>query len=82
MRIVQAVFGVFHHFELARELERRGHLSVIYSTFPWRRLKREELPRSKVQTFPWLHMPELLLQRRGFRSSGSTTTWLRRRLGF
>jgi len=63
MRIVQAVFGVFHHFELARELERRGHLSMVYSTFPWRRLKREGLPHSRVETFPWLHAPEFLLQK-------------------
>jgi starch synthase len=77
MRIVQAVFGVFHHFELARELERRGHLSVIYSTFPWQRLKREGLPRSKVQTFPWLHVPELLLHRRGIRNQ-----WLYDQMGY
>jgi starch synthase len=77
MRIVQAVFGVFHHFELARELERRGHLSVIYSTFPWQRLKREQLPRSKVQTFPWIHVTEVLLQRRGIRSQ-----WLYDHLGY
>jgi glycosyltransferase involved in cell wall biosynthesis len=63
MRIVQAVFGVFHHFELARELERRGYLKTIYSTFPWRRLQREGLPHSRVQTFPWLHTPEFLAQR-------------------
>lgn len=56
MRIVQAVWGVFHHFDLARELERRGHLQQIYSTFPWARLKREGIAHSKVQTFPWLHM--------------------------
>ncbi len=63
MKIVQAVFGVFHHFELARELERRGHLEVIYSTFPWRRLQREGIPHAKVQTFPWLHTTEFLLQK-------------------
>ncbi len=77
MRIVQAVFGVFHHFELARELERRGHLETIYSTFPWQRLKREGLPHSKVQTFPWFHVPEILLQRRGIRSQ-----WLYDQLGY
>jgi starch synthase len=77
MRIVQAVFGVFHHFELARELERRGHLSVIYSTFPWQRLKREGLSRSKVGTFPWFHLPEVLLQRAGFRSK-----WFYDHLGY
>jgi alpha-maltose-1-phosphate synthase len=61
MRIVQTVFGVFHHFELARELERRGHLQAIYSTFPWARLKREGIPRHRVHTFPWLHTPEMAL---------------------
>lgn len=77
MKIVQAVFGVFHHFELARELERRGHLETIYSTFPWQRLKREGLPHSKVQTFPWLHVPEYLLQSRGIPGR-----WLYDQLGF
>lgn len=77
MRIVQAVFGVFHHFELARELERRGHLSVIYSTFPWQRLKREGLPHEKVKTFPWLHVPEVMLNRAGVRSK-----WLYDQLGY
>ncbi len=77
MRIVQAVFGVFHHFELARELERRGHLSVIYSTFPWQRLKREGLPHSKVETFPWLHLPETLFHRTGLRSQ-----WFYDQLGY
>ncbi|MEG9435295.1 glycosyltransferase family 4 protein [Edaphobacter sp. HDX4] len=77
MRIVQAVFGVFHHFELARELERRGHLSAIYSTFPWRRLQREGLPPSRVQTFPWIHTAEFLLQK--YRVGGR---WLYDQLGY
>ncbi len=63
MKVTQAVFGVFHHFELGRELERRGYLERIYSTWPWQRLKREGLPHSRVETFPWLHTPEMLLQR-------------------
>src|SRR5271155_2762756 len=66
MRIVQTVFGVFHHFELARQLHRRGHLQRIYSTFPWQRLKREGLPRELVETFPWLHTPEMVMLRFGF----------------
>jgi alpha-maltose-1-phosphate synthase len=77
MQIVQAVFGVFHHFELARELQRRGHLSRIYSTFPWQRLKREGLPREKVKTFPWFHVPEILLRQRGIRGN-----WLYDQLGY
>jgi len=63
MRIVQTVFGVFHHFELARELHRRSHLQRIYSTWPWRRLQREGLPRELVQTFPWLQLAEHVAQR-------------------
>jgi alpha-maltose-1-phosphate synthase len=61
MKIVQASFGVFHHFELARELHRRGHLDRIYSTYPWRRLEREGLPRNLVETFPWVHTTQILL---------------------
>lgn len=64
MQIIQATFGVFHHFELARELNARGHLSRIYSTFPWRRLQREGVPREKVETFPWVQTPQVLLGRR------------------
>ncbi|SNT21009.1 Glycosyltransferase involved in cell wall bisynthesis [Granulicella rosea] len=63
MKIVQATFGVFHHFELARELLRRGHLERIYSTFPWRRLRREGIPRELVETFPWVHATQFVLGR-------------------
>lgn len=65
MKITQAVFGVFHHFALARELNRRGYLETVYSTWPWARLKREGLPHSKVETFPWIHTPETVLNRMG-----------------
>lgn len=66
MQIVQAVFGVFHHFELAHQLHRRGHLRKLYSTWPWARLKREGLPRSLVGTFPYLHGTDYVLGRTQF----------------
>ena len=65
MRIVQAVFGVFHHFELGRELANRGHLEKIFSTFPWARLRREGLDHRYVATFPWIQTPELALEHLG-----------------
>jgi alpha-maltose-1-phosphate synthase len=65
MQVIQAVFGVFHHFELAHQLRRRGHLRRIYSTWPWTRIKREDLPRSLVSTFPIVHTTEYLLNRTG-----------------
>ena len=77
MQIVQTVFGVFHHFELARELEHRGHLRCVYSTWPWSRLKREGLAHDKVETFPWLHVPEYLAGR-----APIDLTWLRDPLGY
>ena len=63
MQIIQTVFGVFHHFDLARELDRRGHLARIYSTWPWQRIQREGIPHDKVKTFPWIHTPEFVLRR-------------------
>ena len=77
MRVLQTVFGVFHHFELAREFHRRGHLQGIYSTWPWSRLEREGLPRDMVKTFPWLHVPEYLLGR-----SRLDLPWLADELGY
>jgi alpha-maltose-1-phosphate synthase len=70
MKIVQATFGVFHHFELARELQRRGHLERIYSTYPWRRLEREGLPRHLVETFPWFHTTQILLGQKNLTNPG------------
>lgn len=77
MRVSQAVFGVFHHFELARELDRRGHLDTVYSTWPWARLQREGLPRNKVRTWPWLHTPQFLLTR-----AGLMPAWLEDEVGY
>lgn len=57
MQVIQAVSGTFHHFDLARELESRGYLKRIYSTFPWMRLRREGVSRDLVRTFPWIHTP-------------------------
>jgi glycosyltransferase involved in cell wall biosynthesis len=63
MQVIQAVFGVFHHFELAHQLHQRGHLRRIYSTWPWARLKREGIPRELVKTFPLIHTADYLLRR-------------------
>ncbi|AFL86765.1 glycosyltransferase [Terriglobus roseus DSM 18391] len=91
MKIIQATFGVFHHFELARELDRRGHLERIYSTFPWKRLEREGVPHDKVETFPWMHTPQVMLQSRNllpqalkrfcnYRVATTLDTWMSRRM--
>lgn len=65
MRVSQAVFGVFHHFELAHQLRRHACLRTVYSTYPWSRLRREGLPHEHVETFPWIHGGLALLARYG-----------------
>jgi alpha-maltose-1-phosphate synthase len=78
MKVTQAVFGVFHHFELAHQLHRRNHLQKIYSTWPWARLKREGLPRSLVSCFPILHTTDYLLNQTRFypeRLSSKMNSW-------
>jgi starch synthase len=71
MRIVQAVWGVFHHFDLVRELERRGHLQRVYSIFPSPRLEREGRAPCKVRTFPWTHISYFIAGRYARRASDS-----------
>ncbi len=66
MQITQAVFGVFHHFELAHQLHQRNHLRRIYSTWPWARLRREGLPHEFVRTFPLIHTTDYLLRQTRF----------------
>jgi alpha-maltose-1-phosphate synthase len=68
--VVQAVVGTFWHFDLAREMERHGCLKLIYSTFPWKRLQREGVPREKVRTFPWIHTPQFILSGWGLIPAG------------
>src|SRR6185312_6448657 len=64
-RVIQSVAGTFHHFDLARELASRGFLTRIYSSFPWRRLRREGVPREFVRNFPWIHGPWMVAGRYG-----------------
>ena len=74
MQVVQTVVGVFHHFELAHQLARRGYLRRIYSTFPWARLKREGLDRALVTTFPIIHPLSYLLGRADLLSPSADAT--------
>ena len=73
MKVTQAVFGVFHHFELAHQMRRRNHLQKLYSTWPWARLKREGLPHSFVSCFPLIHTTDYLLNRAGLHSQRSSS---------
>jgi glycosyltransferase involved in cell wall biosynthesis len=69
MKVVLSTPGVFHHFALARELEKRNHLERIYTTYPWRRIQRESVSKSRVRTFPLIHPADILFSRKLFRGN-------------
>ena len=55
MDVIQIVIGRFHHFHLARQLERHGLLKSIWSGYPKFKLRDEHgIPSDKIKTFPWL----------------------------
>jgi len=59
MRVVQTVFGKFHHFHLARQLHERKMLVGIFSSYPSRKLRDQQIPMDMVHTFPYVHMAQL-----------------------
>ncbi len=52
MKVAIASIAPFHAFDLARQMERLGHLTRLYTAYP--RFKVDGLPAAKVSTFPWL----------------------------
>lgn len=58
MQVIQITPGRFHHFHLARQIERFGKLDAIYTGYPSFKLKDETgIPKDKIHTFPWLMAP-------------------------
>jgi glycosyltransferase involved in cell wall biosynthesis len=61
MRVCVASGGRFSAFNLAQQMERRGHLARLYTAYP--RWKVDVVPQEKVSTFPWLMVPTLAFAR-------------------
>jgi glycosyltransferase involved in cell wall biosynthesis len=58
MNVCQISIGRFHHFHLARQLERHHLLKAIYTGYPRFKLSDESgIPIHKINTFPWLQAP-------------------------
>lgn len=58
MNVTQISIGRFHHFHLARQMEKHGLLDAIWTGYPMFKLKEEQgIPRNKIRTFPWIHTP-------------------------
>lgn len=57
MKVALSSIGMFHMFDLARELHARGVLDKVFTGYPRFKLREEGLPQNKIDTFPWIHGP-------------------------
>lgn len=62
--------GKFHLFALARELLKRGMLGRIFSGYPSWKLRDEDIPKERLETFPWLQTPYMALGKWGLLGEG------------
>jgi glycosyltransferase involved in cell wall biosynthesis len=68
MNITVSVFGRLHAFYLAHQLEKRGSLDRLFTTYPRSEVQKYGISRSKVTAFPsmeaafrfWLKLPHSL----------------------
>ena len=73
MRVCIASTGRFHVYDLARQMERLGHLHRLYTGYPKWRIER--LPHDKIRSFPWLISPAMLFGKWGFHGLQSALNW-------
>jgi len=52
MKVYISVFGKFHAFDLARELDNKGHLYKIFTTYPKYALKKYNITDDKIISLP------------------------------
>lgn len=58
--------GRFHHFHLARQMQKLGLLREIWTGYPRFQLNAEQgIPTDKIKTFPWLQGPLMATGRLG-----------------
>lgn len=57
MKVALSSIGIFHMFDLARELLAQGALEKVFTGYPRFKLRDEGLPQTKINTFPWVHGP-------------------------
>ncbi|MBB3836416.1 glycosyltransferase involved in cell wall biosynthesis [Runella defluvii] len=61
-KITQISIGRFHHFHLARQLEKYNLLEAIWTGYPSFKLKDEDgIAVDKIKTFPWFRAPYMAL---------------------
>jgi glycosyltransferase involved in cell wall biosynthesis len=69
LQVALSTTGVFHSFDMARQLENAGMLAGIHTGYPKFKLRNTGVPRKKIHSFPWLKGPYM---------AGWVPDWLRR----
>ena len=60
MKVTQITPARFHHFHLARQMQKHDLLNAIYTGYPMFKLQDEKgIPTEKIKTFPWIQVPFL-----------------------
>jgi len=78
MKVVLSSIYRGHIYALARELLKLGDLSGLFCSYPSEvMLRRENIPRNKCYSFPWIHMPYMMARRLGLNNEKILQTWLR-----
>jgi len=80
MKVTISVGGKFHAFHLAGQLEKRGYLSGIFTSYPWFALKDSNLPRDKVNCLAIKEILERVLSKIPFLSKKADTRQTRKTL--
>lgn len=70
IKVTLVCIGKFHLFALARELLKKGMLERIFSGYPSWKLKDEDIPAERLETFPWLQTPYMALGKWGLLGDG------------
>jgi glycosyltransferase involved in cell wall biosynthesis len=75
-RVHVSVMGRFHAFDLARELDRRGRLGRLYTSYPHATLARFGLDAAKARTLPWVEVSARALRRLSPARAFAAEPWL------
>lgn len=63
IKVAIVCIGRFHHYDLARELSKRGMLERLFTGYPVWKLRDEGIPLDRVSSFPWLQTPYMALRK-------------------
>ena len=77
MRVVLSTIGRFHSFDLARQLERSGALTAIYTGYPRFKLGDTGVAPALIRPFPWLQAPYMALIRHAWFRRTLEMRWAR-----